>query len=213
MQDTAVQAGVATVAQLYAGNPNVDQLAVLRRNIEGIVGPELAAQFVVPGIDQTVEIEASRQQIEESFTMYGTGIPVPVSPRDNHLVHATVLQQALNSVGKPVLQAWGAASPQDQKGVELNLNHMGSHLEAMKQLGQDKTPEFKALADFFEAFKKDAEGVIKVTAEAQTNEQLVQQKIRTEGTPADAASVTEAPAPDLGIPPPVGLEARALNAA
>ncbi len=214
MQDTAVQAGVATVAQLYAGNPNVDQKALLKRNIEGIVGPELAELFVVPGIDQTVEIEASRQQIEESFTMYGTGIAIPVSPRDNHLVHATVLQQALNSVGKQVLENWGAAKPQDQKGVELNLNHMGSHLEAAKQLGMDKTPEFKALADFFEAFKKDVEQVVQVNQEIATSTEFAQQKIQQEGLPPAEGEPSLGDAdPALGIPAAVGLGARAINQA
>ncbi len=220
MQDTAVQAGVASVAQLYAGNPNVDQQAVLKRNIEGMVGPELAAQFVVPGIDQTVEIEAQRMQEEENFTMFGSGKPIKVSPRDNHLVHAATAQAALEGEGKTVLQSWSTAAPQAQKAVELVLNHMGDHLEAATQLGQNKTPAFKALEDFYKGFKKDLEAVVQATTEAQTNAALVMQKIREEGAagaPTDGTAPTPAaPASGdsvLGIPPPVGLEAQAFNAA
>lgn len=219
MQDTAVQAGVATVAQVYAGNPNVDQQAVLKRNIEGMVGPELAAQFVVPGIDQTVAIEAQRQQEEENFTMYGSGKPIKVSPRDNHLIHAATAQAALEVEGKAVLEAWGSTPPNQQKAVELVLNHMGDHLEAATQLGQNKVPAFKALEDFYKGFKKDLEAVVQVTTEAQANAALVMQKIRTEGVPTgDPAAAVSAPAATagdsaLGIPPPVGLEAQAFNAA
>lgn len=220
MQDTAVQAGVQAVAQAYAGNPNVDQLAVTKRNIEGMVGPELAAQFVIRDIDQTVEIEAQRMQVEETYIMYGGSIPIQVSPRDNHLVHGATVQGALNTVGRGALENWATIQEQTKKGVELNLNHLGAHLEAAKQLGQDKVPAFNELAVFFTAFKKDLEAVVQTTTEVQTATAMATQRLQAEtGGAALPAPVTEeAPGPgdavpELGIPAAVGLGARAVNAA
>lgn len=206
--------GVSLVLQKYAGNPNVDQGKIIQRDIENTVGPELAQEFFIPSADQTVVAEARRMQLIESNTMLTAGLEVPVSPRDNHLIHAQTIQELLTAVAAPVLSQPNPP-PQILKASELNLNHLLAHLQAGNAMGLNKDPNFREIEKFALGFKKQLVQVVQINEEMQAAQQVVMDTIRREGLPPDVGQA----APAEQIPPqalptassiPVPSEAPAL---
>ena len=151
--------GVTKIAAAYTGNPNIDQMALLQDTIEEIGGPEAAKRYVIPGIDQTVIAEALRLQMIEAVTMLQIGSEVPVSPRDNHLVHANGLVEILEKQ-KQQLQT-GVPDEKYLAAVAAMLNHMAGHLEGIKNSGE-KVPELHELDSFYKQFKSDFEQVVAI---------------------------------------------------
>ncbi len=219
VSDSIIQAGIGLVAQQYRGDPRVDQEFLLRRDIEGKVGPEAAEKLVVPGIDQTVQAEAARMQIMESTTMTQSGIQIPVSPRDNHLVHGSTVQQILTQFAAPAIGNVATFTDAVQKATTLNLDHLASHLIFAKQQGLDKTDEFKQLDQFYQGFKKQftqavqAVTQIKVAMDAAAAHSGL--PAAPAGTPpgspapASAAPVSTGQPFDTGVPAQLSLDKRA----
>lgn len=199
--DAVTAQGVSIVLQKYAGNPNVDQSKVIQRDIENTVGAELAQEFFIPVADQTIQAEAKRMQIMESNTMLTAGIDVPVSPRDNHLIHGQTVQELLTAVAAPVLSQPNPP-PQILKAAELNLNHLLSHLQIGSAMGLMKDPNFRELEKFALGFKKQLTQVIQINEQMQAAQQVVMDTIRREGLPPE----TTAPTPPMPEQIPVAPE-------
>ena len=176
--ESAVTQGVLAARQRFLNNPNVDQPALDFSELEVLVGAEKAKQLFIPQADQTIVAEASRLQLMESNTMLTTLIPVPVSPRDNHIVHGTTVQQLLTTVAAPALSQ--ANAPESTlKAAELNLNHLGEHLAEATKLGQNKTPQFKEIEKFYQQFKQQLAQVVQIRAQAQVQQAMLQDQMRS----------------------------------
>lgn len=196
--DAAVAQGVSVVVQKYAGNPNIDQPKLIQKDIENIVGSELAQELFIPTADQTLVAEARRLQLMESNTMLATGLEVPVSPRDNHLVHGATIQELLTQFAAPALSQPNP-QPNILKAAELNLNHLLAHLQLGAAQGLNRDPAFAELEKFALGFRQQLAQVVQINAEAQVAEEMVKQTIRTEGLPPEAAQTLET----AQIPSPV----------
>lgn len=200
--DAAVAQGVSVVVQKYAGNPNIDQPKLIQKDIENIVGAELAQELFIPTADQTLVAEARRLQLMESNTMLATGLEVPVSPRDNHLVHGATIQELLTQFAAPALSQPNP-QPNILKAAELNLNHLLAHLQLGAAQGLNRDPAFAELEKFALGFRQQLAQVVQINAEAQVAEEMVKQTIRTEGLPPEAAQTLEtaqAPSPVPQLP-------------
>jgi hypothetical protein len=187
--DAVTAQGVSIVLQKYAGNPNVDQSKIIQRDIENTVGAELAQEFFIPVADQTITAEAKRMQLIESNTMLTAGIEVPVSPRDNHLIHGQTVQELLTSFAAPVLSQPNPP-PQILKAAELNLNHLLAHLQIGSAMGLMKDPNFRELEKFALGFKKQLAEVVQINEQMQAAQQVVMDTIRREGLPPEATAPT-----------------------
>lgn len=181
--DAAVSQGLTAVAQAYSGNPNVDQAELVYRNIEGMVGADLAKRLFIPSADQTATSEAVRQQTIESVTMGTSSLPLPVSPRDNHILHGQTVQKLLTEIAAPMLSN-PQADPATAKIAELNLNHLGEHLQMAAQTDVAKTPQFKELEKFYAGFKNQLAQVVQIKEQAQVAQAAVAEQIRTEDATA-----------------------------
>lgn len=191
----AVQRGVAAAKIKYSGNPNVDQAALDYSDLEGMVGADMARKLFIPKADETLAIEASRLQLQESFYMAGNGRPIPVSPRDNHLIHGGVIVEMLTNTVAPALS--GANAPDVLvKVAELNLNHLGEHLAIGATQGLNKQPAFKEIEKFYEGFKKQLGEVVQIREAAKVAQQMVVKSVRAEGTPS-VGSLPAAPTSQL----------------
>jgi len=188
--DAAVAQGVSVVVQKYAGNPNIDQPKLIQKDIENIVGSELAQELFIPTADQTLVAEARRLQLMESNTMLATGLEVPVSPRDNHLVHGATIQELLTQFAAPALSQPNP-QPNILKAAELNINHLLAHLQLGAAQGLNRDPAFGELEKFAIGFRDQLAQVVQINAEAQVAEEMVKQTIRTEGLPPEAAQTLE----------------------
>lgn len=162
IEDAMLGAGIGKVAAAYTGNPNIDQLELLKRSVEALAGPEAVKALVIPGISDTIAAEQSRVQLMEVTTMATLGTQVPISPRDNHLVHAKTLQQLITATF-PTLSKNPAVDQKLMKALELAANHMADHLQALKSTGAN-TPEFKELEKFHAAFVEDYKKVVQIHA-------------------------------------------------
>lgn len=124
--------------------------------------------------------------------MYSTSLPVPVSMRDHHLVHISVLQTLLRMT-MPELSKNPEPAPQLMKAIELNINHYAEH---MNFVSSDKAADQKAVSEaatFLNQFKSDFAKAIQVQEQykttmgiAKTAEQMAVAKAQ-----ADAAAVSE----------------------
>lgn len=77
--------------QSRIGNPLYDQTKVEQAISNTIIGPDKTRALMVPQGDQTGVIEAARQQLIEDDSLVN-GKPIPVSPKDNHMVHMATVE-------------------------------------------------------------------------------------------------------------------------
>ena len=123
---------VAAIAQETRGNPfyNARQLEI--EDITARVDADFANKIILPVEDPTQTAEQSRLQMFE-LTLLSGGQAVPVSPRDNHEIHAQILQ--------PVLEEMAAALQQGQTGTavfEAAVAHLQEHSQQAAAAGGNK---------------------------------------------------------------------------
>lgn len=186
VSEAAIQQGIALVVQKYGNSPNLNQAAAMAKDVENMVGAEVAKELLIPNADATLLAEQGRAQLIESSTMYDTGLPIPVSPRDNHIIHGATVQAILTKIAAPVLSSNPNPDAKQMKAVELNINHLGQHLEEATKAGQNNTPQFGELDKFYKGFKKQLEQVVQIQAQAKAAQTAVMEKVRTEGLPPQA---------------------------
>jgi acyl-coenzyme A thioesterase PaaI-like protein len=214
----AIAGGISAAKQVFTGNPNVDQARLDYLNLEGMVGAKFAKELFIPSANQTLQIEAARKQQMESLAMTQSGLAIQVSPRDNHLIEGGVVVALLNNVVSPALSSPNAPDAMI-KTAELNLDHLGSHLMLAQQLGQNKSPAWQAMDDFYKKFKDQLTQVVQIRQSVQVAHAAVVQQIRNEG-PAGMSvppipPSTSAPAPQTSsaTPAPGEFDVPAQNQA
>jgi hypothetical protein len=114
--------------QMFRGDPNFNQKELDRRAGAAIVGPKEMEGLIIEDEDKTIQVEAARQQTIETMMMM-QGVPMPVSPRDNHEVHASVLADMLESMVKNQAQSGNVPPPQQ---VTVLLQHLEQHIKVME---------------------------------------------------------------------------------
>jgi hypothetical protein len=133
--------------------------------------------------------------------MATSSLPIPVSPRDNHIIHGETIQKLLTTLLTPLLEKSDTSGP-TQKIAELNINHLGEHLQFAAATDAAKSPQFKELQKFYDGFKGQLAQVAQITAQASAAQQMVTEQIRQEDAPAtieeNASAPTGAPVPVLG---------------
>lgn len=203
--ELAEQRGIEAVFATMGGNVNIDQQRLAYMRLEALVGAEKARQLFVPTADTTMAIEAERKQQEESALMTLTGLPIKVSPRDNHLGEMPTIVEVL----KRLQPAMATPNPSEvqQRTIELNLNHFGEHLQAALALGENKNPLFEPLNKFYLAYKSDFEQSVAIASEAQVAQSVVQQSVRGAPAPQPEAAAALSPVNQPGAIQPEGFGA------
>jgi hypothetical protein len=116
-----------------AGNPLLDQRELLRRKISAIFSDDLAESLLLPVNDPTQTAEQSRLQTMENMIL-ATSQEVPVSPRDNHLIHLQVLD--------PIMQSMVDSLPSDPGVADVLsriLGHAREHVQMGAATGEDQS--------------------------------------------------------------------------
>jgi len=116
--------GVATT-----NDPNFNQVAVRQQLNTRILGPKGGEGLLLSQVDNTVQIEQTRQQMDETYTM-SAGHQVPVSPRDGHAIHMAYLK------GQPSPQGLSGPLPQAINTANQALQSNPPDLKAAQQLSQ-----------------------------------------------------------------------------
>jgi hypothetical protein len=190
--DAIVAQGILAVGRMYANNPNVDQVELTKRNVEALAGPDAAKALIIENPDQTIMAEATRMQQQEATTMMTLKMPVPVSPRDNHMAHAQVCMQLLIQAGQGISDL--TTIDMFAKPTELLLNHFAEHLaNYLAQGNPSQNPQFKEMNDFYKKFKSDFAQAVMIAEQQKMAAELVEQG----ATPEQVAAASNTQNPNL----------------
>lgn len=134
------QMRVAIVAE-KRGNPFYDQRALEIEDLSARADPDFLEKVLLPINDPTEEAEQIRLQLLEVVVLSG-GQPVPVSPRDNHMIHLqTLMPTAEQLAGQVTKGEFSTAS------LEAVINHIQAHFDAANSAGAPKEV-LKEVGDF-----------------------------------------------------------------
>jgi len=125
---------VVLIAQEARGNPLYNQREIERRKLTALIDEEFADSVLLPEEDPTVTAEQTRLQQMELLIIVGQAAAVPVSPRDNHLIHLEVMAPAMES-------AAAEAATNGVQGLEVLqalAAHAEAHFTAAEQTGTPK---------------------------------------------------------------------------
>lgn len=119
-------AALGAVGSQWASNPSFNLPEYMKASISSQLGNAAVDRFVIPGQDNTLAIEAARQQLIEISEMLN-GVEMQVSPRDTDQVHlATIEAKTTEFVEKlmkaPVLEGL--------KAGDLILQHHAAHMQS-----------------------------------------------------------------------------------
>jgi hypothetical protein len=153
---------VVIAAQEGRGNPLYNQKELERRKLTAQVNEEFANSVLLPDEDPTVIAEQTRLQQLELLIIVGQGAEVPISPRDNHLVHLQVLMPSMEAAAQAA-----AADPNAVATLQALLKHAEAHQSAAEAAGGPK----EALAPFTEILKKLRASMADLVALSQQQEQ------------------------------------------
>lgn len=174
---------VAVVAE-KRGNPIYNQRQLELEDLTARIGNDFAKRVLLPENDPTEQAEQSRTQQME-MVLLATGQPVPVSPRDNHMIHLGIMMPVAQQTAQAVMT--GQA---DTTALEALLGHISEHYNHALQQGIPKE-KLKEVADLV----KQAGAAI-----AQLKELDAQAAQLSQASQAhDAEEPVEAPAPPIAI--------------
>ena len=115
-------------------DPLFNQVKLQRRAAMAAFSAEFADDVMLPENDPTETAEQVRAQMGEDLLL-GQGKPVPVSQRDNHILHIETLKQDF----APVAEAAAKLDPQAiQIGMRF-IQHWTDHVNALVVGGYDKS--------------------------------------------------------------------------
>ena len=187
--DDAITAqGILAVGRMYANNPNVDQGVLVARNIEALAGPDAAKALVIQNVDQTVTAEATRMQQQEVTVIKSLNMPVPVSPRDNHMIHAQVCMEMLMKAGQAISQLDTDDSVLQQ--TQHLVNHFAEHLSMYLASGNPaQNPQFREMNDFYKRFKVQFTQAVQIREQARA----ITNTAAMGGSPEAVKAIADAP--------------------
>lgn len=170
---------VVIVATEAAGNPLYNQKELQFRKVSAQVNEEFANAVLLPDEDPTVLAEQTRLQMLELLVIAGQGAEIPVSPRDNHIVHLQVLL--------PVMESTAQAAAQDPKALEA-LNALLAHGEAHYQTAVASGTPKDVLAEPAAILTKLRAVIDELHRMAETEKQAAAELSQLAGQPIDPAA-------------------------
>jgi hypothetical protein len=123
---------VVALSQEKRGNPFYNQRQLELEDLQARLGADFAERVLLPENDPTVEAEQQREQKLE-LVLLSHGEAVPVSPRDNHLIHLQILMPAAEQVAKQILQGQFSTDI-----LETITAHVAEHYAQAVQQGTKK---------------------------------------------------------------------------
>lgn len=120
---------IAVFSSEKRGNPNYNQRALEVEDATARVGADFSKRVLLPVNDATEQAEQMRtQQFELTLLMQGQ--PVPVSPRDNHLIHLQMLMPMAEAQGQAML-----SGQSDTGSFEALVAHITEHTNRAEEQG------------------------------------------------------------------------------
>jgi hypothetical protein len=123
---------VVSISQEKRGNPLYNQRQLELEDLQARMDYEFAERVLLPENDPTEEAEQQRQQKVE-LMLLGHGEAVPVSPRDNHMIHLQALMPAAAQVAQGIMQGQFSTDV-----LETMVAHINEHYSQALQQGVKK---------------------------------------------------------------------------
>lgn len=135
------------IAAEKKGNPLYNQRQLEVEDLSARVDSDFANRVLLPEADPTEHAEQTRMQNLE-MTLLSHGQAVEVSPRDNHLIHLSILMPAVEQVGGQIMKGQF-----DSSVLEAMVAHINEHYNQAIASGvpKDKLAE---VADFLKKATK-----------------------------------------------------------
>lgn len=124
---------IVLIAQEARGNPLYNGKEIERQKLTALVDEQFADAVLLPDNDPTVQAEQSRQQMLELDLLTRHATQIPVSPRDDHMIHLQLLVPALESTAKEVV-----SDPSHVETLKAIHAHAMQHFQMATQQGVDK---------------------------------------------------------------------------
>lgn len=151
---------IVAIAAEKKGNPLYNQRALEVEDLTSRIGTDFALRVLLPVNDPTEQAEQQRlQQIE--LGLLSQGQPVPVSPRDNHLIHLEILAPVSEQTAQAIMEGQS-----DTAALEAILSHLTEHYNAAIAMGAPKA-QLKPYADLVKNTGKVLAELKQVDAQAQ----------------------------------------------
>ena len=132
------------MVQRYMGNPNINQDALMKLDWVKKLGQTTANEVILPKDQvEAMAIEATRQQIIELQSIIA-GQDIPVSPRDNDIVHLDTMAQKLMPVMENIPP--GGLPPEGVQPLIRAMQHFAQHVAAAEAKGgpSEQIAQYKA---------------------------------------------------------------------
>lgn len=139
---------IDAVVAKYTANPAINQNELINLDISTKLGVDLAKSLILPSQDNTDLQESVRMQLLE-LTSLLDGEPVPISPRDNDIIHLDVIKQKTPELIDKIMDL------RDEKALSLAQNvmqHFDAHVNAAVTKKMDKT-KISEFTDFSKKVK------------------------------------------------------------
>lgn len=160
---------IVLIAQEGRGNPLYNQRELERRKLSAQISDEFADSVLLPDEDPTELAEQTRLQMLELLILAQQASQVPISPRDNHLVHLQTLLPALESTATTAADPDPAAAGHGVEVMHAMLDHANQHFEAAESQGVPKSE----LAEIGALLKKLSGAIEQVTQQVEQQADLV----------------------------------------
>lgn len=127
---------IDAIVMRYTGNPSIDQTKLIKMDIASKLGYGASENLVNLDFDQTVQAEQTSKQLME-LTSIAAGEEMPISPRDNDMIHLQVMLEKSKEL-MPILQNAQTATPELLESAKKFAGHFQTHLDAALAKGEDK---------------------------------------------------------------------------
>jgi hypothetical protein len=178
---------LAMFADAKRGDPLYNQRKLQSKAASALFDAEFADDVLLPENDPTEMAEQIRGQLLENLVL-AKKIPVPVSRRDNHLLHIEAIKQTI----QPLIEACASGDANALSVVQFPLEHWAAHLAEARNSGVDS----KVLAPLEQELKGAATQIGELQAHAEASAQQQQ----AGGAPLPPIDAEQPPAPPA---PPV----------
>lgn len=155
---------LVSVIQEKKGNPLYNQRQLEVADVTARVNAEFADKVILPDNDPTEEAEQNRFQNLE-LVLLSAGQAVPVSPRDNHMIHLGIIMPAAEQVGGQIAQG-----QMDTGVLQAMVAHINEHYTQAVQQGVKK----EMIAQVYNFLKKAQEQLAKLAQVDQQAQQIQQ---------------------------------------
>jgi len=184
---------IAMIASSKKGNPLYNQRQLEVEELSAGPGAEFADRVLLPDQDPTVQAEQTRQQNLEMILLSG-GQPVPVSPRDNHLIHLGVLMPQAQQMAQHIMEGKFHSDAMEAIGA-----HVSEHFNFAEQQGAPK----QQLAQIKEFLNKLGPALAQLKQVESQAAQVASASSQLEGGGPPPAPPGPAPLGPPGSAPPV----------